>query len=396
MTMQQINCLIQGNYPERCSIVIAQPVTLNKIKESFPFEGVFHFRVQVSGSHLGFSDEHVWLDLLDGEEEVSKDARYLSQLPSLELQASLVEDAGAKESYDYKEYISDVSMHIPFERPSSSGFGVQDSNTILAKNIGKVGKALHSWTEGVKNNPKFKENMSNIKSGATSIFKHVLATVDNFQQGGRHDAAYINSPVVSENLHSISQNLSETFEETKHAPLLVELWSILFLGKSFERNSTTWKSAGYQQTDPVLDFKATGVLSVYCLLYFGKLHPGKLKEIVDGNKANIKTNYPVAIVSIHITMLLAELFHIRDEKFLNVEANYWEMFYVETAFQDVFNAMFLHIDYTWRSRNAVRTEFGKIIGETKGLVEKILKKGPCSIDDFRYIAQNEDMHCFID
>jgi hypothetical protein len=43
---------------------------------------------------------------------------------------------------------------------------------------------------------------------------------------------------------------------------------------------------------------------------------------------------------------------------------YGALFADPAAFNEVFCTCFLHIDAVWTQRNAVRTDFGKIIGES--------------------------------
>lgn len=80
----------------------------------------------------------------------------------------------------------------------------------------------------------------------------------------------------------------------------------------------------------------------------------------------------------------------------------------------IFCLCFLHIDTVWTKRNAVRTDFGKIIGtfdflrhvwtschaltsgpffltslttgELKAALVKVLERGPRSMDEFRHVA----------
>lgn len=89
----------------------------------------------------------------------------------------------------------------------------------------------------------------------------------------------------------------------------------------------------------------------------------------------------------------------------------------------VFCICFLHVDATWTQRNAVRTDFGKIIGayyflacyrlltnhviiglyvlwfhrsgELKSSLQNVLARGPRSLEDFKHIAAAEGMNILI-
>jgi hypothetical protein len=57
--------------------------------------------------------------------------------------------------------------------------------------------------------------------------------------------------------------------------LLIYLLTHSHTGQPYSRLSDTWKQAGFQKNDPILDLKATGTLAVKCMIYFGsnKVHP---------------------------------------------------------------------------------------------------------------------------
>lgn len=94
----------------------------------------------------------------------------------------------------------------------------------------------------------------------------------------------------------------------------------------------------------------------------------------------------------------------------------------------MFCICFLHVDATWTQRNAVRTDFGKIIGtctrnarqsqpclpviniciltsilyvhffslgELKSSLQTVLARGPRSLEDFKHIAAAEGMNVLI-
>jgi hypothetical protein len=117
------------------------------------------------------------------------------------------------------------------------------------------------------------------------------------------------------------------------------------------------------------------------------------------NKANVKSNYPFAIVAINITLLLGEQLGLRDHKYvssfrmnkmiisyirddtltlmvtvidiiricsrryLSQPVGYWDLFNDSNSFFELFCICFLHVDNIWTFRNAIRADFAKIIGE---------------------------------
>lgn len=73
---------------------------------------------------------------------------------------------------------------------------------------------------------------------------------------------------------------------------------------------------------------------------------------------------------------------------MNVETNFWDLFLSANAFFEIFTIAFIYMDNLWRSRDAVRSDFGKIMNEVKGGLQRILQKAS-SMEDFKLIAQDE-------
>ena len=68
--MVQVNFVVHGNVTEagtRCSVQADGPLTSSGIKRIFPYEGLFHFRLNIKESGDG---EYIWLDLNDSEENI--------------------------------------------------------------------------------------------------------------------------------------------------------------------------------------------------------------------------------------------------------------------------------------------------------------------------------------
>ena len=293
----------------RCCVVIAAPVTLVKLREHFAFENVCLFRQKVCGSTIGYPDiDHLWLDLDDSDMN--------AELPNCtEVQALIVNGPESEETYSYDEYLADLANTIPDERLLNSF--QKESAPITLKSIGKV---LNDITEGVKSNAVLNKNIKNLKNGVTQVWKNVGEFASKLQQQPpRPVDAYVTSPVASE-LSLLSIKAATNFRDSnpEHLNLLRKVFEALFPGQSqsFKRKSVTWKDAGYQNQDPVADLKKTGLISLCGIVYLGDTIPERLQMMVQSNKTNIKTNYPFAVVAVNLSMLLIELFHLRENRFV--------------------------------------------------------------------------------
>ena len=57
--------------------------------------------------------------------------------------------------------------------------------------------------------------------------------------------------------------------------------------------------------------------------------------MLNAQKPNAATNYPFAIVGINITLLLATIISLKDQKYLSAQACYWKFFEHPSAFYEV-------------------------------------------------------------
>jgi hypothetical protein len=220
---------------------------------------------------------------------------------------------------------------------------------------------------------------------------------------------------AEELLSNLSDKLSSRYDDNdpEHLALLSGLWTGLFAGSPFERNSIRWKEAGFQGPDPVKDLKQSGILALECMLYMSKNYTQRTQTMLNTQKPNAATNYPFAIVGVNTTLLLATIISLKDQRYLSAQACYWKFFEAPEAFYELFVVCFFHLDHLWRHRKATRADFSRIIGiwfcnvfvcfvllshvlttttgEIKVLITNSLNRAPKSIEDLKYIAQEESM-----
>lgn len=122
------------------------------------------------------------------------------------------------------------------------------------------------------------------------------------------------------------------------------------------------------------------------ITYFCRTKQSIALEMIERNKQNIKSNYPFAIVAVNITLLLSEILNLRDQQYLMMQTNYWELFEDRIAFYEVFCTCIIFVDNNWKQNNLTRSDFSKLIGETKSKVSSVLQRGPKSLVDFQTIS----------
>lgn len=257
-----------------------------------------------------------------------------------------------------------------------------------------VKRSTQSTTEAAKS-VNLNAVTSAATSGATNIWKAVTAAAQHIQQVTvATTGADSTLPIeTSGNLDILANYVSSKFDETNndHVQLVQRLWKAMFPTQPYQRTSPIWKQAGFQKNDPVLDVKTSGLLSLYAMAYICEKYPEQTHKMLEKNKANTKNNYPFAVVGVNLTLMLVELFYLRENLYMSTRQRFWNMFHHSDALFEVFAIGFIHIDALWTHRNAVRADFGKIIGETKALLTAVLYRGPQSIQEFKEIAADEGM-----
>ncbi len=324
--MATANCVIHGDYSEagtKCSFIVATPVSQRNIQESFPFEGRFHFRIKVDGSKFGLNTDYVWMDLsaTNSNQEIAE----VRDLNNLELQAMIIEvPDGESDLFDDdiadREYIESMNQEMglyPLDRPNRGKMASSASGPTGSSLLQKISKGVKKGTKtAVQTLGPI--TLSSVTQGASSIWNSVRSHASklhismNSAGGGGREL----SRLALDSLAALTTEVSTTFSDSSVAQvqLLHDLWAGQRLGDDFERVSDKWKMAGWQKPDPIPDLKASGILAIHAMVYLSKRFPTKNQEMLTRNKANIKVNYPFAIVGINLTLLLADVFNLREQK----------------------------------------------------------------------------------
>jgi ELMO/CED-12 family len=322
--MSVVNCTIHGDCEEsgsKCSFYSQPPLTISVLHKMFPYEGDFKFRLKVRGSLAGLKEEFVWLDLSD---TVVTEFSSCMSSEEIEIQAVVVSlPQGLGNTMKYANYLDEVASEFSeCTRPNRHPVvDLESENHESNRNkmraapgkemLKMISKGVRQGAKSLAQNSK-NLNVNAVQKGAASIW----STVKKLQQ-----SMSVNEPLsdrAEENLSHLSEDVSTSFIESDsiHISLLSNLWEVLFPREgAFQRISTVWKDAGFQKTDPVADLKASGVLSIRAMTYLVVKYPLKAQAMLNANKLNTKTNYPFAIVGINITLLLAELLNLRDQRY---------------------------------------------------------------------------------
>lgn len=374
----------------KCSCVTNGPVSVDDVKNCFAYEGKYLFRVKIPGSVIGFSSvEYTWMDLVDDDCDIYLNLS--SQKVFLEIKALLISAPETDEhllEVDNCEYMEATENRLrdlqqksapktekqksSFGASASSGGGsflrqvvqtasqgVQGVNNLVQSTV-EQNKDVHASVQAVG------KGMAGLWNSVKSVASSAATIVNNVVTGALPTSA------ASSSLRSICADLSTTYspDNQRHVAVLTELWTATFAAVQpgtkcprFERESPKWKEIlGFQTGNPAADLKTSGLLGLRCLSYMIDRYKTQAEKMISKNKVNTKTNYPFALVGVNLSLLLADVLSVRDEKFANQLTGYWEVFEHPCAFFEVFCVCFFFMNSTWVNRAATRADFGKIIG----------------------------------
>jgi hypothetical protein len=361
MTVQISYLLHGGDGPEKGTIstcLAQEPVSVSMIKDLFPFEGLFHFRVK---RPLDGLDKYLWMDLLN-ETDCIDAIDNLIEIQALILSLPAEEEEEATGAYlkEIEETLHEIGF-APSSRPSRR---VLEPETIV---VVEESADEPSYATTALNLAQGFQNiaLSSVTKNAASLWSTVKSTATQF-------GMQLSTPI--DNLNKIHTHFVTAFDDSvsRHVIVLQELWHALFPGECpalrppslpdlsvvschvgcpFMRESVKWKEAGWQKADPTLDTKNTGMLALRCMRYLGQTYPEETQRMVSTQRENIKTHYPFAVVGINLTLLLVDILGIKEKRSLppslpphlslryslpeQATSGYYEMFEDRRAFYEV-------------------------------------------------------------
>lgn len=114
----------------------------------------------------------------------------------------------------------------------------------------------------------------------------------------------------------------------------------------FERVGESWSRLGFQRPDPTTDFRAGGMLSLDCLVYFASHYTSHAVRMVTSQVPGSHDNtYPWGPAGINVTCMVARLFWKFDGELVRERQANWPLFYDSEAFHLLFSEVFVLFDF---------------------------------------------------
>ncbi|DAZ97689.1 TPA: hypothetical protein N0F65_009690 [Lagenidium giganteum] len=145
--------------------------------------------------------------------------------------------------------------------------------------------------------------------------------------------------------------------------------------KEYERVGESWSRLGFQRPDPTTDFRAGGMLSLHCLVYFATNFTEQATRMVNSQVPGSHENtYPWGPAGINITCMLARQFWKMDGELSRERAGCWTLFGEHNAFFKMFCEVFALFDFLWSEMNADYGAFSMVMQATTERVLEVLEE----------------------
>ncbi|KAF4036453.1 ELMO/CED-12 family [Phytophthora infestans] len=194
-----------------------------------------------------------------------------------------------------------------------------------------------------------------------------------------------------------SQFDKESESSTKEQPQAIAEGNLLDLGDDdqngtadvpeptknmqFERVGESWSRLGFQRPDPTTDFRAGGMLSLDCLVYFASHYTTQAVRMVTSQVPGSHDHtYPWGPAGINVTCMVARLFWKFDGELVRDQQANWPLFYDTEAFQLLFSEVFVLFDYLWNEMNANYGNFSMVIQATSDRIMDVLEEAQGDIN----------------
>ncbi|GLD96313.1 hypothetical protein PINS_up004996 [Pythium insidiosum] len=177
-------------------------------------------------------------------------------------------------------------------------------------------------------------------------------------------------------------------DDPSYEELLKNMWNAMYTrdsaaGMAFERSGPSWSRLGFQRPDPTTDFRAGGMLSLKCLVYFAENYYEHASRMVEHQVPGSRSNtYPWGPAGINITCMLARTFWSVDGCLYKERQYNWPFFADKSALYIMFSEVFLLFDHLWDEMNAHYGIFSEVMQSTTGVVLEALDEAKGDLQTF--------------
>lgn len=354
------------------SLLLSSLPTLAELRRKFPFEGAYHFRLQVAlptGSR-----GYCWMDLTD--ENCALPLSSNGEIRVKVLQLAL--DDGKDRMLDTQEDLVDVAEDRKFRaffnwqnKSQSEGNSMPQPQQTTQHDVGKVifgvKKALASKMKG-------SAMAQSLQKHSAQMWEKVTAAAAGVGGGSG------NAPPTATALAQLAKLIGAMKAPLhpgnhEHIDLLRRLWTSCFDTKPFAVTSPEWNRLGFRHGKPMHEMQF--LLPLQCLVYFHETHRTIALPILNAQSGSESFSY--ALVGSQIAYVLADLLQLKEGGCLGSERPFWKLFEDPIAFYELYCIAFRTFDASWKLNAIHSSDVSTHIKYVGDFAQELLRRSPESV-----------------
>jgi hypothetical protein len=197
------------------------------------------------------------------------------------------------------------------------------------------------------------------------------------------------------------------WEEALVTPPDTELFSMLGAalfasGEGGQGGRVDWRKAGCEGEEPMRDFRGTGSMAVQFLIYFARSYPRKVQQILRRQEEEEEEEeeeegggaYPLVGVANSLTLMLADIFKLREGRYVHVQNVFWPLFEGGGfgTMEEIFCAALGYLDRKWVETGAGIEDFPRLVQQLRRGLEGVLGQAPANLPHFQALAEEAGLY----
>ncbi|KAG7386859.1 hypothetical protein PHYPSEUDO_015169 [Phytophthora pseudosyringae] len=347
------------------SLLLSSRPTLSELRRKFPFEGAYHFRLQVGGAA-----DYCWRDLAD-------ESRALPVASNGEIRVKVLQLAGQTPSKaPVREELVDVPEDRQFgaffhwqSKPQSEGYPVPQPQQTPQQDVGSV---LFGVKKALASKVKGSAMAQTLQKHSAHMWEKVTAVATGVGGGGAGNAPPTATALaqLAKLIGAMKAPLHPGSDE--HAEMLQRLWTSCFDTQPFAVTSSEWNRLGFRHGDPMREMQF--LLPLQCLVFFHEMHRTVALPIL--NDQSDPEAYSYAMVGSQITYVLADILQLRDGGCLGSERPFWRLFEDPMAFFELYCIAFRAFDASWKLNSNNSSDINFHLNYVGDFAQELLRRGP--------------------
>ncbi|KAE9340727.1 hypothetical protein PF008_g10974 [Phytophthora fragariae] len=365
------------------SLLLSARPTLGELRRKFPFEGAFHFRLQVDTS-AGYC----WRDLADESRPLSVASNGEIRVKVLQLEAA--PSAHQSPPLPVPEDLVDVPEDRQFgaffhwqnksqSEPNAQGYPMPQPQQDVGGVLFGVKKALASKMKG-------SAMAQTLQKHSAQVWEKVTAAAGVGGTSGNAPPTAASLAQLAKLVGAMKAPLHPANHE--HVEMLQRLWTSCFDTQPFATTSAEWNRLGFRHGDPMREMQF--LLPLQCLVFFHEVHRTVALPIL--NDQSGPEAYSYAMVGSQIAYVLSDLLQLRDGGgCLGSERPFWRLFEDPMAFFELYCISFRAFDASWKLNSTNSSDISFHLNYVGDFAQELLRRGPenvASLVEHAYQLQN--------